>query len=485
MNIVFIASEGVPFVKTGGLADVIGSLPHALADEGNRIQVFLPKHKTIPEQYKRAMKTVYRGEITLGWRKQYCGVEALRHDGINYYFIDNEFYFGRDNIYGYSDDPDEAERYVFFSKAVLEMLPHLLAKPDILHLHDWQTSIIPIFLQTHYKQNAYYQAIKTIFTIHNLKYQGQFSRDLLGDIIEISSNEFYQNGLEYYGHINLMKGAINNADLITTVSQTYAEEIQYAFFGEGLDGLLRKRCDSLHGIMNGISNTIYNPEKDSSLDFCYRDNQGKLLNKKALQERLGLGVEDMPILAMVTRLVEQKGLDLVIHVVEQIMEEDDIQMIILGTGEQPYANKLTEIANKYPHKFVFKNLFDEGLSRKVYAGADCLLMPSLFEPCGLSQLIALRYGTVPIVRETGGLKDTIHSYNEFSGEGNGFSFTNYNADDMLYTIRRAIYFYKNKQKWNEIINNGRMQDFSWKQSAVKYDELYQLLKTEDGDVDVF
>ncbi|MBM7573370.1 glycogen synthase GlgA [Aquibacillus albus] len=474
MNIVFVASESTPFVKTGGLADVIGSLPQALRKEGNVIDVFLPKYKAIPEEYKQRMESVYRGEISLGWRKQYCGVDTLHLDGINYYFIDNEYYFGRDNIYGYSDDLDEAERFTFFSKAVLEMIPKVIEKVDIIHVHDWQTAMVPVYMEAQYKKEAFYENVKTMFTIHNLKYQGIFSSHLLGDVVELGPEYFHPEALEFHGCINFMKGALVYADIITTVSDAYAKEIQYPFFGEGLDGLLRKRHNDLYGVINGIDTVSYDPASDVSLIEQYRDWSGKYVNKKVLQQLVGLPERQVPMVAMITRLVEQKGLDLVVRVLDELLQ-DDIQVVILGTGEPKYEQLLSEIASRYSEKFSLQLKFDEAMSRQIYAGADLFLMPSLFEPCGLSQLISFRYQTVPIVRETGGLKDTVQPFNEYTGEGNGFSFMNYNAHDMLHTIRRAISFYQDPQQWEKIVRNGTVHDFSWKQSAKKYRTLYHQL----------
>lgn len=475
MNVVFAASESVPFIKTGGLADVIGSLPQTLLHEEQvQVSVILPKYKMIPDHFKEKMQSVYRGELDLGWRTLYCGVDQLEYDGITYYFIDNEYYFGRDNIYGYSDDFDEAERFIFFSKAILEVLPHLNLKPDILHLHDWQTAIVPVLLHSHYKKLPFYHSIKTVFTIHNLKYQGVFPRNLLGDALELEDNYFHTEGLEFHGRINFMKGALLYSDKITTVSEMYANEIKHPFFGEGLHGLLQKRGEDLTGILNGINELLYNPCTDSYLFSSFENFEAKKVNKIALQAKLDLPVREVPLIAMISRLVEQKGFDLVLHILDELLQED-IQMVILGTGDGKYEHLLSKLAEQYPHKLTLQLKFDEGLSHKIYAGADLFLMPSLFEPCGLSQLISLRYETVPIVRETGGLKDTIQPFNEYTGEGNGFSFKNYNAHDMLYTIRRAVAFYHNKEQWGRIVRNGKTCDYSWNQSAKKYHDLYKQL----------
>lgn len=464
MNIVFAASESVPFIKTGGLGDVIGSLPQAIKQQGDhQIHVFLPNYKNIPESFIQKMETIYTCYIPLGWRKQYCGVKHLVHQGVHFYFIDNEYYFGREQIYGYADDFDEAERFIFFSKAILEVLPAIQLQPDILHVHDWQTATIPILLHTTYKQSAFYQHVKTVFTIHNLKYQGVFPNEIVGDLLEIEQEYVHAESLEFYGRVNLMKGAILYADVVTTVSDEYAKEIQYPFYGEGLDGILQKRNKDLYGIINGINRT--------NIPFTLAQ---KSEWKKGLQKELGIGNTLTPVIAMITRLVEQKGLDLVLHVMDELLAED-IQLIVLGTGEAKYERLFSHYAEKYPSKFHFLRLFDEALSHRIYKGADLFLMPSLFEPCGLSQLISLSYGTIPIVRETGGLKDTIVPYNEFTKEGNGFSFSNYNAHDMLFTIKRAIHFYWQESTWVTLIKHAVESDFSWTQSSKKYQKLYESL----------
>lgn len=473
MNVLFVASECVPFVKTGGLADVIGSLPKALQAEGMEVRVIIPNYQAIPTVFKEQMKCVYKGTLSLGWRKElYVGVLEMEYEGIHFYFIDNEDYFGRDTVYGYLDSFDEAERYIFFSKAVLEILPELNFCPDILHLHDWQTAMIPVLLKAHYKQMPYYRTLRTVFTIHNLKYQGNFPKALLGDVLELDETYFHPEKLEYYGRLNFMKGGLIEADRVTTVSETYANEIQTPFFGEGLHGILRKQNHHLVGILNGINDESYNPIKDKHLLFPYEELKGKKINKKAFQVMAGLPDKDVPMIAVISRFVEQKGLDLILHILEELLSED-IQFVMLGNGETKYEAGFSNIAERYPDKFSLYLTFDEGLARKIYAASDMFLMPSLFEPCGLSQLIALRYQSVPIVRETGGLKDTIQPFNEYTNEGNGFSFTNYNAHDMLHTIRYAVSLFYQKEKWKTIIRNGRDCDFSWKQSSLNYIALYE------------
>jgi len=479
MNVLFVASECVPFVKTGGLADVIGALPKELNSLEIDARVILPKYKAIPNTLKLKMRKKKELVVSLGWRNQNCSVEELEHDGVTYYFIDNEYYFYRDELYGYENTLDEAERFAFFSKAVLEVIPYLEFKPDILHLNDWQTGLVSLFLKDKYSHLEEYKDIRTIFTIHNLKYQGIFPKQVLGDILDIDSNYFHSDGIEYYDNINYLKAGIVFSDKITTVSETYAKEIQYPFFGEGMAGLLYKRKNDITGIINGIDITEYNPSTDLYLFKKYKNVNGKTENKIKLQKMLGLPInKEVPMLSVISRLVSQKGLDLVIHVIEELLKQD-IQIVILGTGEHKYESFFKQISLKYPEKLSVNIIFNEELSRKIYAASDLFLMPSLFEPCGLSQLIAMRYKVVPIVRETGGLIDTVTSFNEFTGDGNGFSFANYNAHDMLNTIKRALFFYNDKKRWKQIIENIEKKDYSWEQSANKYIDLYDMLLTKE------
>ncbi|MFW6035675.1 MAG: glycogen synthase GlgA [Halothermotrichaceae bacterium] len=470
MNILFAASECTPFAKTGGLADVIGSLPQALQKKGVNVRVVLPKYRDIPQKFKKKMEYKMHFNVPLSWRDQYCGIEVLEYQGIIYYFIDNEYYFGRSGSYGYYDD---GERFAFFSKAVLEMLAYIDYQVDILHCHDWQTALISIYLEAHYN---HYQDLKTIYTIHNLKYQGIYPGDIMDDLLGFDNRYFTDDGLEYYGNVNYMKGGLNFADIITTVSQTYAREIQTAYFGEGMDGILRKRSEDLYGIVNGIDYDEYNPEKDPHLFVNYKNSLDKKAeNKIGLQKMLGLPVDrEKPMFVLVSRLVEQKGIDLILHVIKKILAMD-LQLVILGTGEYNYEQALRKAAAKYPEKFSANITFSEDLASKMYAAGDFFLMPSRFEPCGIGQLISLQYRTVPIVRETGGLSDTIKPYNEYSGEGNGFSFKNYNAHDMLYTIRRALDFYHNKKAWETIHANIEKANFSWNKSADEYCKIYEKL----------
>lgn len=482
MKILFAASEAVPFVKSGGLADVIGSLPGALKQQAPDIRVILPKYGDIPEAFKSKMKTVAAITVSLGWRNQYCGIQELEQDGIRYYFVDNEFYFRRTGLYGYGDD---AERFIFFSRAVLEALPHLDFKPDILHCHDWQTGIIPYLLRRVYSEHPFYQPVKTVFTIHNLRYQGRFNRKLMQDLLGIGDDAFGMgDDLEYYGDGNCMKAALATADRITTVSKTYAEEIQTAYYGEGMDGVLRKRSwdGELAGIVNGIDNELFDPMKDPNLVEPFRNSLSKKRrNKAALQAELGLPVDErIPMIGIVSRLVEQKGFDLIQGVMEELLAEN-LQLVVLGTGEGKYEHLFQDKAYWHPDKVSACVTFNDGLARKIYASSDMFLMPSQFEPCGLGQLIALRYRSVPIVRETGGLKDTVIAFNEITGEGTGFTFCDYNAHEMLFAVKRALACYGDEEAWNTIIKNISKTDFGWEQSAKQYWSLYKTLLPNGAD----
>jgi len=472
MKILCAASEGVPFVKTGGLADVIGSLPKELRKQGVDVRVVLPKYGDIPSRFTARMVCRKTLTVPLGWRNQYCGILELEQDGVPFYFIDNEYYFKRPGLYGFYD---EAERYAFFGRAVLESLPHLDFVPQVLHCHDWHTGMIPVWLKAHYGHLSFYRQMLTVFTIHNLQYQGIFPRVILGDILGLSDDYFTIEGVEFYGQVNFMKGGLNFADLITTVSPTYAREIQYPFFGEKLDGLLKYKSGILHGILNGIDYEIYNPATDPLIFYPYDAASAgrKQENKEKLQQQLGLPIcKDVPLIGIISRLVSQKGLDLVAHVLEEILAMD-VQMVVLGTGEARYEELFRHMAGRYPHKLSANLFFSDELAHRIYAGSDLFLMPSLFEPCGLGQIIALRYGSLPVVRETGGLNDTVQSFNDYTGDGNGFSFTNYNAPDLLYTVRRAVGFYRRPEIWNKFRVNAMKSDFSWYKSAQKYQDLYK------------
>lgn len=479
MKVLFAASEAVPFIKTGGLADVIGSLPKELTRQGLDVRVILPKYGDIPAAYREAMTKVITFDVYIGWRKQYIGIEMLQHDGVTFYFVDNEYYYKRPGIYGYGD---EAERFGFFCRGVIEALPLLDFQPDVIHCHDWQTGMIPVLLKAHYQHLPFYSEMKTMSTVHNLKYQGVFDQSLLKDLFGLSDDHFTGTALELHGGASFLKGGLLYSDWITTVSQTYAEEIQTPFYGEFLDSLLRHRKDQLTGIVNGIDYDVFDPMTDSHLVVNYRDSlPKKQQNKLALQERLGLPVNaDIPMIALVTRLVQQKGLDLIQHVISEILALD-IQLVVLGTGDYGYEQMFRYAAQTHPDKVSAQIYFDESLAHQIYAASDLFLMPSQFEPCGIGQLIALRYRSVPIVRETGGLKDTVQPYNEFTGEGTGFTFSNYNAHDMLYIIRRAVFFYKNdREAWLKIQQNMKKGDFSWKKSAQQYIALYKVMVNNNG-----
>lgn len=478
MKILFTASECVPFVKTGGLADVVGSLAPVLAAQGHDVRVVLPKYGSIPEQYERLMIHTVDFEVNLGWRRQYCGVEQLELNGVTYYFMDNRYYFGRNYIYGMGGD--EYERFAFFCRGVLNALPLIPFMPDLIHAHDWQAGMIPALLRIQYRGLPKYDPIRTVFTIHNLRYQGVFGIQDVQDVLGLPDSVFTDDKLEYFGNANYLKAGIVYADEITTVSPTYAGEIQTAYYGENLDGLLRARDNHLTGILNGIDVKEYNPATDSHLAATYTADglSGKAACKRALQEELGLARRpEAPIVAMVSRLSNQKGLDLVDYVISDIMHED-IQFVCLGMGEARYVNLFNWAEQNYPGRVAARFVMDSALAHRIYAGADLFLMPSSFEPCGLSQMLAMRYGTIPVVRETGGLKDTVLSYNEVSGEGNGFSFLNYNAHDMLHVLQRALHFYWNKKDvWQLLQRRGMMQDFSWESSARHYLGLYGALAT--------
>lgn len=470
MKVLFAASECAPFVKTGGLADVIGSLPKELKNQNIDIRVVLPKYEDIPHEFKEKMTFLKSFSVRLSWRNQYCGVEQLTIDGVTFYFIDNEYYFKRHGLYGHYD---EAERFAFFSRAVIEMLPKIDFQPDIIHCHDWQTGMIPLFLKEHYLFYEFYNHMKTVFTIHNLKYQGIFPSTILGDILALSNEYLVDDKLGFYGQVNYMKAALHYADKLTTVSRTYANEIQMPYYGEHLDGVLRARAYDLVGIVNGIDYQEYNPLTDPHIYVNYRSSlEKKQQNKVQLQEELGLPVNKaIPMIGIVSRFVEQKGFDLIAHVIHEILQKD-VQLVVLGTGEHHYEQLFLHAKYHYPNKVSANITFHEALARKIYAASDLFLMPSKFEPCGIGQLIALRYGTVPIVRETGGLFDTVSPFIEETGEGNGFTFTNYNAHDMLYTIERALNIYHQEKLWKVVFKNTFKNNYSWQQSAKEYINLY-------------
>lgn len=471
MRVLFAASEAMPLVKTGGLADVIGALPKALAKKGVEVTVVLPKFGDIPKAITDRATDVAVMEVQLGWRKQYCGIQEVTVDGIHYLLIDNEFYFNRGSLYGYGDD---AERFVFFSFAVLEMLTKLEQLPDLIHCHDWQTGLIPFLLRTRYANRPGYRDIRTVFTIHNLQFQGVFSRQLLQDLLATGDDSFTQDSLDFYGAGSCMKAGLRFADKLSTVSLTYSYEIQTEEYGEKLDGVIRQRANDLWGIVNGIDTEVYDPMNDPNLEVPYLDSlDKKRLNKLALQRELGLPIdESIPMIAMVSRLSGQKGFDLIGEALPALMEEN-IQLVILGSGDLGIEAMLQHTSMQHKDKMAVWFGFNEGLARRFYAASDMYLMPSRFEPCGLSQLIALRYRSVPIVRETGGLRDTVESYNEYEGSGNGFTFGPATAHDLIYTVRRALSFFDKKEKWAEIVANGSKKDYGWVTSAQLYYELYR------------
>lgn len=481
MQIVFASAECAPFVKTGGLGDVAGSLPAALVRAGAEVIVMVPKYATIKDEYKAQMEHFSDFYVSLGWRNEYCGLEKLEHDGVTYMFIDNERYFARDYPYGFFDD---GERFAFFSKAITESLQHLPAgfECDILHCNDWQTALAPVFLREFYQGLPLYDRVKTVFSIHNVAFQGQFSDTVMEDILGVAHIPAAASQLRCDAcSINYMLGALRYADAITTVSPTYANEIQTPEFGEGLDGVLRERSYALQGILNGIDVAGFDPATDKRIaaNYTVEDRSGKAVCKAKLQEELGLEVrDDRPLMVMVTRLTRQKGLDLVMYALDRILA-GGVQVAVLGTGDRDYEDGLRYFQDKYPGTMAARIEFDPALSQRMYAAADMFLMPSKFEPCGLSQIIAMRYGTLPIVRETGGLKDTVIPYNEFTGEGTGFSFSNFNGDEMGDAVFRAArLFWDNREAWDQLVTQAMSQDFSWTRSADKYLDLYFFMHPE-------
>lgn len=481
MQIVFASAECAPFVKTGGLGDVAGSLPAALVRAGAEVIVMVPKYATIKDEYKAQMEHFSDFYVSLGWRNEYCGLEKLEHDGVTYMFIDNERYFARDYPYGFFDD---GERFAFFSKAITESLQHLPAgfECDILHCNDWQTALAPVFLREFYQGLPLYDRVKTVFSIHNVAFQGQFSDTVMEDILGVAHIPAAASQLRCDAcSVNYMLGALRYADAITTVSPTYAGEIQTPEFGEGLDGVLRERSYALQGILNGIDVAGFDPATDKRIaaNYTVEDRTGKAVCKAKLQEELGLEVrDDRPLMVMVTRLTRQKGMDLVMYALDRILA-GGVQVAVLGTGDRDYEDGLRYFQHKYPGTMAARIEFDPALSQRMYAAADMFLMPSKFEPCGLSQIIAMRYGTLPIVRETGGLKDTVRPYNEFTGEGTGFSFRNFNGDEMGDAVFRAArLFWDNRDAWNQLVTQAMSQDFSWTRSADKYLDLYFFMHPE-------
>ncbi|MBO4309801.1 MAG: glycogen synthase GlgA [Lachnospiraceae bacterium] len=477
-NILFVASEGVPFIKTGGLADVVGSLPKCVDKRYFDIRVMIPKYTCIPQEMKDLM--VYKTSFYMDfhWKNEYVGILEAEVDGVKYYFIDNESKFGGFHPYS-SNVYDDIEKFAFFSKAALSAMPLLDFRPDVIHCHDWQTGLVPVYLKERFQGNEFFHGIKSVMTIHNLKFQGKWDVPAVKDITGLPDYFFTPDKLESFKNANLLKGGLVYADAVTTVSDTYAKEIMTPFYGEGLDGLLRARENDLRGIVNGIDYSEYDPSVDKFIDFKYNlqnFRKEKIKNKRKLQHDLGLEENDkIMMIGIVSRLTDQKGFDLIAYIMDELCH-DAVQIVVLGTGEEQYENMFRHFDWKYNNKVSANIYYSESMSHKIYASCDAFLMPSLFEPCGLSQLMALRYGTIPIVRETGGLKDTVEPYNEYESKGTGFSFVNYNAHEMLYTIRYAEkVYYDRKREWNKMIDRAMAVDFSWQVSANKYQEMYDWL----------
>ena len=475
-NVLFIASEAVPFIKTGGLADVAGSLPKYFDKEKYDVRVMIPKYACIPQKYKDQMRFITNFYMDLAWRSQYVGIMEMEYEGIHFYFIDNEFYFNGFKPYGYIHE--DIEKFAFFSKAALSSLPLIGFRPDIIHCHDWQTGLIPVYMKERFSTDFFW-GMKSVMTIHNLKFQGIWDTKSVRDITGLPASFFTPDKLEAYGDANYLKGGIVYADAVTTVSQSYAEEIKMPFYGEKLDGLMRARSNCLEGIVNGIDYNEFNPETDTRIVKNYNQlnfRKEKVKNKIALQKELGLEVDPKKfMIGIVSRLTDQKGFDLIAYVMDELCAED-VQLVVLGTGESRYENMFRHFDWKYNNRVSANIYYSEDMSHKIYASCDAFLMPSLFEPCGLSQLMSLRYGTLPIVRETGGLRDTVWPYNEYECTGTGFSFANYNAHEMLATVNYAKYIYYNKKReWNKIVDRAMLTDFSWSSSAVRYENLYDRL----------
>ena len=477
IKILMAASEAIPYMKTGGLADVVGSLPKYFDKDRYDVRVILPMYKCMDDKLLPQLKFVCHFYVNLNWRRQYVGIFTSQYDGVTYYFVDNEFYFAGDKPY--NNIYEDVEKFAFFSKAVLEALPVIDFAPDVIHCNDWQTGLLPVFLKTVYGSDNFYAGIKTVFTIHNMKFQGRWKIKEVADVTGLPEHIFNSGELEFYGEANYLKGGIVYADEITTVSPTYADEICTPEGGEGLDGLMLERRRHLRGIVNGIDYDVFNPMKDTYLDkhFSVRELSGKVVNKRQLQEKYGLAVDkDVMLIGIVSRLTKQKGFDLVAYVMEEMLSTMNVQFIVQGTGEQQYEEMFNYFHGRYPQKLGVYIGYSEENAHEIYAGCDAFLMPSLFEPCGLSQLMSMRYGTLPIVRETGGLKDTVVPYNEYENTGDGFSFANYNAHDMLHVIKYALDVFENhKDRWQEMMQRAMRHDFSWKASAKEYEKLYDML----------
>ncbi|RPK01904.1 Glycogen synthase, ADP-glucose transglucosylase [Bacillus subtilis] len=482
MKILFAVSECTPFVKSGGLADVAGALPKALARLGNEVYVMLPKYSQIPEPWKKRMKKKAECTVAVGWRQQYCGIEHMDEDDVNYYFIDNEYYFNRDSLYGHYDD---GERFAFFSRAVLEAAKVVNVQADIVHTHDWHTAMVNYLLKEEYRKHPFYERMKSVLTIHNLQFQGIFPPDVTHDLLGLEMDHFHYERLECNGFVNFMKAGIIAADHVTTVSPTYRNEIMTPYYGEQLEQVLQYREDDVTGILNGIDDTFYQPKSDPYIEAQYDsgDLACKLENKTKLQRRMGLPEKnDIPLISMVTRLTKQKGLDLVRRIMHELLEEQDIQLVVLGTGEREFENYFRYAEFAFHEKCRAYIGFDEPLAHQIYAGSDMFLMPSKLEPCGLGQLIALQYGAIPIVRETGGLYDTVRAYQEEEGTGNGFTFSAFNAHDLKFTIERALSFYRQQDVWKSIVKTAMNADYSWGKSAKEYQRIFEQVTRSGRDV---
>lgn len=480
MNILIVASEAHPFIKTGGLGDVIGALPVALNDLGADVRVVIPNYRDIKKEIKENLKYIDNFTVNVGWRNQYCGILEYEHEGVKFYLLDNEYYFNRGGLYGYYDD---GEKFAFFDRAVLEFVKHIDWVPDILHCNDWQTGMVPVLLKLEYSKEEKFKNMKTMFSIHNLFFKGMFDPKVLPELFGYDYESFNNGSLEHYGAVSFLKGGINYADKVTTVSKSYAEEIRTPEYGEQLEGLLRYRSSVLEGIVNGIDYKEYNPEEDKYIYSTYsvNDLENKKINKEELQKELGLTVnKDVPMIGLVSRLTHQKGCDLIINILEELLKED-IQVVVLGTGDYMYEESFKSFQGRHPNKISANIKFSNELAHKIYAASDMFLMPSLFEPCGLGQLIALRYGSIPIVRETGGLKDTVTPYNEYDETGNGFGFKNYRFEELLNIIKYALKIYENKDKWNNIVRQAMSADNSWEKSAKEYIEIYNKLITNNDN----
>ena len=472
MKVLFAASEAHPFIKTGGLGDVMGALPKSLIKLGVDVRVVIPKYKNIKDELKQKLQFVKWFTVPVGWRNQYCGIFQYQYNGVIYYFIDNEYYFNRDGLYGYFDD---GERFAFFNRAVLEFIKQVDWQPDLINCNDWQTGMVPVLLNLEYKKDEFYSKIKTVFSIHNLLFKGSFSPKILPELFGYDYMPLVNGSVELDGSVSFLKGGLNYCDQITTVSNTYAEEIKTPQYGEGLDGLLRSRSYYLMGIVNGIDYEEFNPQDDKLIfkNFNINSIDNKVQNKLALQRELGLPQKkDTPMISLISRLTHQKGCDLIVNMIDRLLQRD-IQLVILGTGDYWYEETFKNLQYRYPDKVSANIKFDNTLAHKIYAATDMFLMPSLFEPCGLGQLIALRYGSIPIVRETGGLKDTISPYNKYNGVGNGFGFKNFNSNELMQIIEYALTIYNDKNAWNNIIRQAMNSDNSWEKSAMQYKWLYE------------